>query len=190
MIKAISTVILLLFLMPSGISLAQEPPASIKIYSGYLHFYRAKNKHSFLDYLFFSRLQNQEEVDQEQQCSIEFRSSVPFSQEEVSVVPEKISYFIKFKNSHASDSDSSSQKNNPFDKFMIIIYTNDDEEYSIDPEAEGKQIGIGDEHHIFDSYLIYTILGKAITHLEIVNPSGHNDQNKYILDKVEVRNNS
>jgi hypothetical protein len=158
MIKALSTVILLLFVIPLDLSFAQGAVKGVKIYSGYLYQRGANPKAS------------------DMQCSVEFDSPFSFSRQSVSVLPDHLTYFIRFKNAPQ------------FSKFVIIIYTNDDEEYVIDPSSEGKQVGINDEHHIFDSYLIYEILGSEINHLEIASTSGK-DKGKYVLDQVEVHDN-
>lgn len=66
-----------------------------------------------------------------------------------------------------------------FEKFIIKIYTNDEEEYSITPEPDGK---------LFDAYLIYLLLGRDINHLEVISASG-SEQDKYILETVEIHDN-
>ena len=176
MIKALSTGILLLSLLPVDMSLAQAGPGAVKIYSGYLYEQGVKPKGSFWHALFGPKVPKRDVVAQDMQCSIEFHSSVSFSYQAVTVVPEKLTYFIRFKNEPR------------FPKFNIKIYTNDDQDYTIDPDSEGKQVGLNDEHHIFDSYLIYVILGSSINHLEIVSTSG-GVPDKYILDKVEIHDN-
>jgi len=154
MIKALSAVIILFLLIQVEVAHAQGAAVGgIKTYSGY--FYQKKS------------------VFQDKSCSIEFKSPVSFSRQAVSVIPEQLSYFVRFKNA-------------AFQKFLIKIYANDGEEYSIDPDAEGRQVGINDEHHIADDYLIYLILGTDIHHLEIVSPSG-DAKGKYVLDKLEIR---
>lgn len=177
MFKAFSTVILLLVLMPVNVSFAQSKDdyGSSKIYSGYLHQHQDKIKGSLWHTLFGNKASKQNKQDApDSQCTIEFKSPISFAHQMVAQLPEELSYFIKFNNGY-------------FKKFIIKIYTNDDEEYTIDPDAEGKQVGINDEHHIFDSYLIYLILGQDIDHLEVVGPS-EDDKDKYILDKLEIRN--
>jgi len=173
-IKAFFTVILLFFLIPAGLSFAQlENEGPSKIYSGYWHQYPSKSKVSFWHSLFGKKSAKQWDDIYDRQCSVEFKSPTSFSHEPVSQLPGQLTYFIKFKNV-------------AFKKFIIKIYTNDDQEYSIDPDAEGKQVGINDAHHIFDSYLIYLILGQDIDHLEIASPAG-NDKSKYVLDKLEIQ---
>ena len=149
--KAFLAIVLLVLLAPLDLPFAQEVPKGVKIYSGYLFQHGAK-KTSL--------------------CTIEFHSPVSFSHESVAVIPEELTYFIKFKNDPA------------FGKFLIKVFTGYDEEYTIDPDSEGKQAGINDEHHIFDQYLIYVILGSDITHLELISPV--NNQAKYVLDKLEI----
>jgi hypothetical protein len=178
MIKAFSTVILLLFLIPADLSFAQVNAGGTKIYSGYLHHYSVKGKRSFWQVLFGTKPHPQEEVVHDRQFSIEFKSPVSFNHQSVSVLPEQLTYLIRFKNGPGSS----------FEKFIIKIYTNDDEEYSIDPASEGKQVGINNEHHIFDSYLMYLILGSNIDHLEIMSSSA-GEKDKYVLDKLEIRDN-
>jgi len=176
MIKALSAVILLLFIVPADLSFAQSDAGGSKIYSGYLHQY-VKNEASFWHTIFGASSPKKEEVIYDSPCSIEFKSTISFSHQEVSVIPERLTYFIRFKNGPP-----------PFEKFVIKIYTKDDEDYSIDPATEGKQVGISGEHHIFDTYLIYLILGTNIDHLEIVSSRGDN-QDKYVLDKLEIHDN-
>jgi len=175
--KVLSAVILLLFLISADLSFSQGAPRGIKIYSGYLHQFGVKNKTSFWHELFGAKSSAQGEVVPDSQCSIEFQSPVSFSHQSVAVIPSALTYFIRFKNGPQE-----------FGKFIIKIYTNDDEEYSIDPDAEGKQVGINDGHHIFDAYLIYLILGTDINRLEIVSLSGE-DKDKYVLDKLEIQDN-
>jgi len=176
MSKTFSTAVILLILMPVNMSFAQsQHDWSSKIYSGYLHQHQDKSKDSFWHTLFGHQPANPKNEDvPDSQCTIEFKSPVPFAHEMVVQQPEELSYFIKF-------------KNGVHKRFIIKIYTDDDEEYSIDPDAEGRQVGVNDEHHIFDAYLIYLILGQDIDHLEVVGPS-EDDKDKYILDKLEIRN--
>jgi len=160
MIKAFPTLILLFLLIPFHVSFGQTPNDwASKVYSGYLHQDKKKAK---------------EDLSQVQ-CSIEFKSPIPFTHQVVNQLPQELSYFIKFKNSFR------------FKDFAIVIYSNDGQDFTIDPEAEGKQVGINDEHHIYDTYLIYLILGENINHLEIVSTS-QQDKDRYILDKVQVKN--
>jgi len=161
MIKAFSAFILL-FLIPAGLIFAQGSPEGIKIYSGYLN---QKGK----------AYQHGPDADRKS-CSIEFDSPVAFSHQSVSDIPGQLSYFIRFKNGPG------------FSKFIIKIFTDSEEEYTVDPDSEGKQVGINDEHHIFDAYLIYLILGTDIDHLEVINSIG-NKPERYVLDKVEVHDN-
>jgi hypothetical protein len=188
MIKAFFTVILLLFMVPIDLSFAQVAPEGSKIYSGYLHQYDAKNKASFWHALFGAKSPKKEDVVLDSQCSVEFQGPISSSHQPVAVMPEELTYLIRFKNGPQFSQADSIKEKDAFEKFSIKIYTNDDEEYSIDPDAEGKQVGINDEHHIFDSYLIYLILGSDINHLEIVS-SSDDDQDKYVLDKLEVHDN-
>ena len=144
----------------------------------------SKTKASFWHGFFSARPSKLEEVVYNWPCSIEFKSPIPFSHQPVTAIPESLTYLIKFNKDGGTQTDSI--KENGFEKFVIKIYTNNDDEYTLDPNAEGKQVGIDDEHHIFDSYLIYLILGSTIDHLEIVNPSGRDGQKKYVLDKLEI----
>ena len=78
----------------------------------------------------------------DRQCSIEFRSPISFSHQSVAVIPEELTYFISFKNGPRSSQANSIKEKDVFEKFIIKIYTNDDEEYSIDPDTDGKQVGL------------------------------------------------
>jgi len=189
MIKAFPRVILLFFLIPSCLSLAQEASGGSKVYSGYLHQYVVKTQPSFWHSLFGAPAHKQEEILQDRQCSVEFKSAVAFSHESVSVVPGKLSYFIRFTNSGLASKSEPIKGADAFDKFVIKIYTNDDQEYLIDPQSEGKQVAIDGEHRIFDQYLIYLILGTSIDHLEIISSIGGDKPDKYVLDKLEVHDN-
>jgi hypothetical protein len=101
-------------------------------------------------------------------------------------VPKEISYIVKFKTTGDTVVDNAALKR----KFVINIYTNDDQQYSIDPDEEGAQIGPNDVHQITDSYLIYLILGKdSINHIEIASPSPDLMKDKYVLDKFEIHDN-
>jgi hypothetical protein len=162
-------------LIPADLSFAQETSGAVKIYSGYLYQVN-KPKVSIWHSLFGPQSHKQEASPQDRECSIEFHSAVSFQYDAVTVVPKKLTYFIKFKNEP------------PFSKFNIKIYTNDEEDYTIDPDSEGRQVGLNDEHHIYDAYLIYLILGSNINHIEIVSASSR-DQDKYVLDKVEIHDN-
>jgi hypothetical protein len=175
MIKVFFAIILIALVTPVELTFAQGAPRGIKIYSGYLQL-GDTSKGAFWRSLFGVKSPKPEEVDHDRQCTIEFQSPVSFSSQSVDIIPEQLAYFIRFKNEPR------------FSKFIIKIYTNNDEEYTIDPDSEGKQVGINDEHHILDSYLIYLILGTGINHLEIVSPSG-NGQDKYVLDKLEIQDN-
>ena len=188
MIKAFSTVILLFFLIPADLSFAQsENDWASKIYSGYLHQYAPKSRGTFWRAFFGKKSTKQEGDAHDRQCSIEFKSPISFSHQSVYQLPNELTYFIKFKNVGELSQDNSIKEKDVFEKFIIKIYTNDDQEYSIDPYAEGKQVGINDEHHIFDSYLIYLILGPDIDHLEVVSSAG-DDKGRYVLDKLEIQN--
>ena len=168
MIKAFSVAILLLSLMSFDLSFAQTAPEGVKIYSGYLHHFSSKKNTSFWHTLVGGKPSKQEDILLDKQCSVEFKSSVPFSYRTVAVMPEELTYSVKFKDKV------------PFEKFEIKIYTKDGEEYPIDPDADGK---------IFDGYLIYLILGTDIHHLEIVPLSAEEQPDRYVLDKLEVRDN-
>ena len=166
-IKAISIVALVFLWLPVQGSLAQTPPKGVKIYSGYLHHYGPRTHDSFWHVFWGKKTPKEGEVDYDSQCSIEFDGPLAFTHQSVASIPDRLSYFIKFKNGPLSSVSSDFSQKGAFDKFLIKIYTNDEEEYDINyavdspigPEAEGKQIGLHDEHHIYDSYLIYLILG-------------------------------
>jgi hypothetical protein len=187
MIKTFLTAIILLFLIPAEFSFSQAAPVSIKIYSGYLH-HNVKSKASLWHTLFGARSDKQEEVLYDRQCWVEFKSPVSFLHRPVVIMPERLTYFIRFKNGLQSSPANALKENGPSGKIIIKIYTNDDQQYSLDPGSEGKQVGINDGHHIFDAYLIYLILGSTIDHLEITSPSGE-DHDKYVLDKLEIQDN-
>ncbi len=168
MFKVFSASVLLFLLIPVDFSFAQSRDDwASKTYSGYLH-------------------QDQKDVH-DRQCFIEFKSPVPFTHQLIAQVPEELTYSISFKDSGKISQGNSIKGKGAFEKFVIKIYTNDGQEYSIDPDAEDKQIGTNDEHHIFDSYLVYLILGQDINHLEVVSLSGRG-KDKYVLDKLEIRN--
>jgi hypothetical protein len=169
--------------MPIDFTSAQEGSGGVKIYSGYLHQYSVK-KASFWQSLFGSKPPQQEKIHQDRQCAVEFVSQSPFSQQSVSVIPDKLSYLIKFKDLGGSGKIDPSKEN--FEKFTIKIYTKYDDEYTIDPDSEGNQVGVNEEHHIYDSYLIYLILGSGIDHLEVTSATG---RDKYLLDKLEILEN-
>jgi len=176
MIKVYSAVILSFLLVTSSFSFAQSKEhGASKTYSGYFHQSTLKSKGSFWQQFFGKKPVKQEQPVNDRQCFLEFKSPVSFAHQPVIQVPDKLAYVIRFEG-HAR----------PFEKFIIKIYSNDDQEYEIDPNAEGKQVGINEEHHIFDTYLIYLILGQGIDHIEIVSPSG-DSQGKYVLDKSEIR---
>jgi len=167
MIRVLTTISLLSVFLSAGASFAQDtPPSSVKIYSGFLHQYNVRSKGSLWSVLFGSR-SPKEDILHDRQCTVEFKSSVPFSNRSVAVMPESLTYVVRF-------------NKNPFQKYVIKIMTNDDQEYSIAPDHSGK---------IFDAYIIYLILGSGIDHLEIVSPSNQEDQDKYVLDKLEVHDN-
>ena len=178
MVKAFFAVILLCLLVPVDLSWAQASPKGIKIYSGHLYQKDTNTEASFWHSLFGVQSSKRTEVVGDRQCSIEFRSPISFSHQSVTVLPDQLTYVIRFQKDPPSSLENSA----------INIYTNDDEEYSIDPNSEGKQVGINDEHHLFDAYLVYLILGQNIDHLEFVTSSGAG-QNKYVLDKLEVHDN-
>lgn len=186
--KVISAVILLFLVIPIDSSFAQkENDWASKIYSGYLHQNNASNKGSLWHALFGKKSIPKKEDGSQWQCSVEFNSPVSFTHQLVTQLPDELTYFIKFKNGSQNSKGNSVKEGCLFKKFTIEFYTNDDQEYSIDPDAEGKQIGINDEHHIYDSYMIYLILGQTIDHLEIVS-SSRDEKDRYILDKLEIRN--
>ena len=151
---------ILLVSLPLSHCLAQSDGGYKKAYSGYLLARAGWNKMK---------------LHQESQCSVEFHIPPEFTKGSSYVLPERLSYFIKFKNPG-------------FEKFFIKVYTNDGQDYTIDPYAEGSQVNINDEHHIVDSYLIYLILGTSIGRLEIQSSAGE-EGDRYILDKLVVGRN-
>jgi hypothetical protein len=186
MIKFFSAVILLFLLMPVNPSFAQASTGGIKVYSGYFHQFKVESQNTFWHSLFSPTFPKQDNIVPDMECTIEFKSPIPFHRQPVTEVPKELSYIVKFKNTREVVLDNSALKR----KFIINIYTNDDQEYSIDPEAEGGQIGLNEEHHIVDSYLIYLILGTGnINHLEIASPSPDLIKDKYVLDKFEIHDN-
>lgn len=164
-------VILLWALLPVGLSFAQVKPGSIKLYSGFLH--QAQKDEAKLD----------------RQCSIEFQSPVSFLKPVTAALPERLTYIIRFRNDAGNIYAPAIIEKGVFEDFIIKIYTTDDQVYPIDPDAEGHHKGFIGERHIFDKRLIGLILGKDIDHIEVVNLSVHNDQSKYILDKVVIYDN-
>jgi len=186
MVRAFLAVILLFLLIPVDRSYAQAGgPGGVKIYSGYLRQYSPGSEMSFWKGLFgMSPSQKGKEI-QERQCSVEFKSPVSFSHQPVDILPKQLTYMVTFKNEPFPPEDKSIKPKDDFGPFLIKVYSDDDQEYTLDPRAEGKQIGINEEHPIFDSYLIYLVLGSKIDHIEIVSTSGV-DLDKYLLDKLEV----
>jgi len=182
MIKALLAVILLFILMPAHCVFAQETPGGSKTFSGYFHQSILKNKGSFWHSLFGGKASTEGEVVEEKQCFAEFKSPVPFSRLAVAVLPEALTYSIRFKDSRSSSQGDLAKEKDAFEKSIIKIYTNDDQEYSIVPNSERK---------IFDSYLIYLIMSSDIDHLEIVSTSAQEKegQDRCVLDKVEIHNN-
>ncbi len=185
MIKEISAVILLFFLIQfyPGTARSEDDQAS-KIYSGYFHQIDHDRKGSLWHNLFGQHSGKQEADFPDRQCSVEFKSPVSFTHQQVTQMPDELGYFIRFKD--VGKRGNGINGNGVFEKFFIKVYTNDDQVYTIDPQDEGKQVGIEDEHHIFDSYLIYVVLGQDIDHLEVVGPGGE-VKGRYILDKLEVQ---
>ena len=171
MIKLLSSIILLWALISVDLSFAQAKTEGIKIYSGYYH--QTKKVEAKLD----------------RQCLIEFKSPVSFLSRGALKLPEKLTYFIRFKNEEGNIYSPTIIAKSVFEHFDIKIYTTDDQAYDIDPEGEGIHQGFIGEHPIFDKHLIELILGKDIDHLEVVNTSNYNDQSKYILDKVVIYDN-
>jgi len=177
MIKSIGVVILLLFLTAALTSFAQNIPGGSKVYSGFLHRVNPKLKNSLWHSLFGGASILPEEILEDQQCSLEFKSTASFLQKSVALIPEKITYSLKFNH----------QQKDAFKNYVINIYTDDDQEYSIDPHSDASQHGVSNEHTIFDSYLKYVILGTSISHIDIISTAGGNDQEKYVLDKLEIQ---
>ena len=174
--KGFAGILFVLLLGFSVSSFAQADQGSLKVYSGYLHLRAEHQSTTIWHALFGARAAKKPVVDQDRQCAIEFHSPTRFTHQSADVIPQELTYFIKFKKAG-------------FERFEIKVYTNDGEDYTIDPNAEGRQVGVNDAHHIFDSYLIYLILGSDINHLEVVTPAG-DEGDKYILDKLEIRNES
>ena len=180
MIKIFSAVILLFFLISADLTFAQGISGGIKIYSGCLHKNNVKSNGGFWHSLFGVKSSKQEEFFPDRQCAVEFKSPVSFSHQSVAMVPESLSYFVRFINTSRSSRANAVKEKGAFGKYIIKIYTNGEQEYSLDPDSGDK---------IFDSYLIYLILGSDINRLEVVSISGVNEHGKYVLDKSEVHNN-
>lgn len=174
--KNFSAIIFLLFLLSGDLSYAQLNGGVIKIYSGSLHKDNSKSHQSFLNALFGER-PPREQLDRDMVCSLEFQCPTGAFPQPVVVIPDQLTYFIRFNNP---------QQKNVLGKYIIKIYTNDGEEYLLDPNTEGKGAGLKKEHHIYDPYLIYLILGQDINHFEIVSSSG-DSKDKYVLDKLEIK---
>src|SRR5665213_3069025 len=166
----------LVFLMSVPVIFAQSREGwAGKTYFGHLHHY-AQSHGSFWHVLFGKRSISKDEEIGSQACSIEFKSPLAFAHESVTQMPDELAYVIKFKDGPGV-----------FKKFIIKIYTNNGEDYTVDPDEAGKEIGSNGDHHIFDTYLIYLILGQDINHFEIISRDGNNND-KYILDQWEIRN--
>jgi len=94
-------------------------------------------------------------------------------------VPDYLTYLVRFMNPPTIPKGKPVKVKDVFEKFIIKIYTVDDQEYSITPDSQRK---------VFDSYLIYLILGGNISRLELVSTlPGVND--RYVLDTSEVHDN-
>ena len=187
MVKVFFAFIFTLFLITIDPFYAQSGDiGNSKIYSGYLHLDPARMRTSLWQAIWGRKPAHHEQDQEDRQCFIEFKSPLPFFHESVAALPDKLTYWIRFKNGHEGIS-GAVKGEDLFKKFIIIIYTDDEESFPVDPDAEGKQIGVAGEHHIFDPFLIYLILGQKIDHLEIISTS--NDQkDKYVLDKLEIKN--
>lgn len=174
MIKSLFAVIFLLFVTAFNIPAAQASVEGIKIYSGFLH-QTTIHKRPFWDVFFSKDFPKQDAADQDRSCAIEFRSPYLYSDQPVAQVPGSLTYVVKFKGEPA------------FKKFFIKIFSNDDQEYIIDPATEGKTIGLGGEHHLTDDHLIFLILSHdEISHMELISAEG-NTNDKYVLDQLEIR---
>ncbi len=197
-----SIAISLCLLMPTGLSYAQSYGVITKVYSGYLH---KNNKHHkpFLKALFSRRSSPEGNVDSGLLCSLEFRCPASPSHQSPTIIPGELTYFIGFKN------DSQSPRKNPFiekdilKKFVIKIYTKDDQEHTLDFNAEIKEAAqeasvapygpdilnpgqrVKVERHVYDPYLIYLILGQDIHRVEIVSAVPE-AQEAYVLDNLEI----
>lgn len=187
MARVTSAVILSFFLLAVNQSFAQKLIGGSKVFSGPLHHFSVESKKPFWHVFLSKSFPKQDIIVKDWQCFIEFKSPIPFSNQSVSVLPEHLNYRVKFRNDPISSPADLINENDVFEKYIIKIYSTDDQEYTIDPQAEGQKTDINGEHQIFDSYLIYLILGKEIDHIEILGASGNQD--KYVLDKLEIHNN-
>jgi len=143
MIKKFFAGIFLLLLIPGNLSYAQLSGASTMIYSGSFH----TKKQAYPD----------------RTCSLEFHGPFSHSHQPPVVVPEELTYFIKFSTSKGAGP----QQDNVLGKFIIRIYANDGEEYLLDPNDGAKQAGPKGEYHLYDSYLIYLILSQGVHHFNL-----------------------
>jgi len=171
MIRLYSSVVLVWVLLPVCLSFAQAKSESFKFYSGFLH--QAQKV----------------EAKQDRQCLIEFKSPVSFLKQGTGDLPEQLTYTIRFRNDTGNIYAPTIIEKGVFEDFIIKIYTTDDQVYPIDPDAEGDHKGFIGEQHIIDKRLIGLIMGKDIDHIEVVSPSVHDDQGKYILDKMVIYDN-
>jgi hypothetical protein len=169
----------LFFLLSGPLSYAQWDGRVTKIYSGYLH--KDNKDHSFLGSI-FGRKPSPKDMDEEVSASLEFQCPAPHAHQPLVVVPETFAYGVKFRSSKGH----SLERKDVLGKFVIKVYTNDGEEYLLDPNTEGEQAGPGGKYHIDDSYLIYLMLGQDIHHFEIVSVS-EAIKDKYVLDKLEIK---
>jgi len=181
------TALLICLLMPLESSFAQTISFKHKkIYSGYLHEYNLKIKKPFWKAIFSPTFPKQEEIAYDMQSFVEFRSPVSFAHQPVTEIPRELTYTIRFSNSEEFSRDFAINERIAFEKPLIKIYTDDDQEYTIDPSEEGKQLHSAQEHHITDTYLVYLILGGGINHIEVVSTMAH-VHDKYILDQLEIK---
>jgi hypothetical protein len=173
-------VVFLLLLMLGTFAYAEGSATSTRVYSGYLHKYNSKSHRSFLGAIFGAK-PAPEQVNQDNICSLEFRCPASNPRQPTVVVPEALTYFIRF----SAPKGPSFQQDNVSGKLIIKIYANDGEEYLLDPDSEGKKDGLKGEHHLYDMYLIYLILSQSINHFEVVSVSA-SSQDIYVLDKLEI----
>jgi len=176
----IFTGMFLVLLVSGALSYAQGDGMVTKIYSGRLHQDNSKD-HSFLNSIFGGK-SSKKDNNEEATATLEFKSPSSLAHQPMVEVPVALTYWVKFRRAQ----DPSSQRKDVLGKFVVKIYTNDGEDYLLDPNAEGQPAGPDGEFHTYDSYLIYLMLGQDINHFEIVSVSG-DIKGKYVLDKLEIK---
>jgi hypothetical protein len=173
MIKKSFAFVLLLCTLVFNQPLAQAATESKKVYSGYLH-QLALHKKPFWQVFGSKDFPKQDAIDFNRSCTIEFDYPDGYSNQQVVKIPRKLKYILRFKGEPA------------FKKYVIHVFSNDFQDYTIDPLTEGKDNGIEGEHHFSDAHIIYMILSHAeVDHLEIASADDETKA-KYVLDKFEI----